>query len=142
MAETSIGTIEKKFFEYDKAFVLESEAVLDGFVLAYETYGTLSKERDNAILICHALSGDSHAAGLYEGDRTPGWWEDMIGPAKAFDTDKYFIICSNVIGGCKGSTGPGSVDPKVDEPYRLNFPVVTVEDMVHAQALLIDHLGI
>jgi homoserine O-acetyltransferase len=142
MAETSIGTVEKKYFEYDRAFVLESEAVLDGFVLAYETYGALSKERDNAILICHALSGDSHAAGWYEEDRTPGWWDDMIGPGKAFDTDKYFIICSNVIGGCKGSTGPGSIDPKTDEPYKLNFPVVTVEDMVHAQALLIDHLGI
>jgi len=142
MAEASVGIVEKQFFEYRGSFVLESEAKLEGFVLAYETYGRLNDERDNAILICHALSGDSHAAGWYGGDKKPGWWEDMIGPGKAFDTDKYFIICSNVIGGCKGSTGPGSFDPKAGSPFRLAFPVVTIGDMVHAQALLIDHLGI
>ena len=142
MAEASVGIVEKQFFEYKGSFVLESEAELDGFVLVYETYGRLTDERDNAILICHALSGDSHAAGWYGGDKKPGWWEDMIGPGKAFDTDKYFIICSNAIGGCKGSTGPGSIDPKAGSPFRLGFPVVTIGDMVYAQALLIDHLGI
>jgi homoserine O-acetyltransferase len=143
MVETaSIGTVEKRLFSYEKPFVLESEAVLDGFVLAYETYGALNKKRDNAVLICHALSGDSHAAGYYKGEQKPGWWNDMIGPGKAFDTHKYFVICSNVIGGCKGSTGPSSIDPDRGEPFRLSFPVVTIQDMVRAQALLIDHLGI
>jgi homoserine O-acetyltransferase len=142
MDESTVGIVEKRFFEYKGCFVLESEAELDGFVLAYETYGELNREKDNAILICHALSGDSHAAGYYAQDEKPGWWEDMIGPGKAFDTDKYFIVCSNVLGGCKGSTGPGSIDPTSENPFRLDFPVVTIGDMVHAQALLMDHLGI
>jgi homoserine O-acetyltransferase len=142
MAEATAGIVEKHLFEYGGRFLLESEAELDGFVLAYETYGELSKEKDNAILICHALSGDSHAAGYYAGDEKPGWWEDMIGPGRAFDTDKYFIVCSNVLGGCKGSTGPGSANPKTGDPFRLDFPVVTIGDMVHAQALLMEYLGI
>ena len=142
MAESTVGIVEKQYFEYKDRFVLESEAELDGFVLAYETYGTLNSEKSNAILICHALSGDSHAAGYYEGEEKPGWWEDMIGPGKAFDTDKYFIVCSNVIGGCKGSTGPESLDPATGSVFRLGFPVVTVGDMVNAQALLMDSLGI
>jgi homoserine O-acetyltransferase len=137
-----LSTIETQYFTYRKRFRLESEAELDGLTLAYETYGTLSEKRDNAVLICHALSGDAHAAGWHEGDGKPGWWDDMIGPGKAFDTERYFIICSNVIGGCKGSTGPSSTDPKTGEPYRLSFPVVTIADMVKAQALLMDHIGI
>jgi homoserine O-acetyltransferase len=137
-----MDAVETKYFEYTQEIVLESEAVLEGFVLAYETYGRLNRARDNAVLICHALSGDAHAAGTHRGDRTPGWWDDMIGPGKAFDTNRYFVVCSNVIGGCKGSTGPNSLSPKTGEPYRLTFPVVTIGDMVHAQALLLDYLGI
>ncbi len=94
------------------------------------------------ILIEHAFSGDSHAAGLYQGETAPGWWDDVIGPGKAFDTDKYFVICSNVIGGCRGSTGPSSIDPSTGKPYGTKFPIVTIGDMVQAQKHLIDHLGI
>ena len=97
--------------------------------------------RSNAILIVHALTGDAHVAGFHAGDKNPGWWDDMVGPGKAFDTDKYFIICSNVIGGCKGSTGP-SVNPFTGKPYGLDFPVISIGDMVNAQVGLIDHLGI
>ena len=111
--------------------------------LAFETYGELSPAKDNAILILHALSGDAHAAGFdHPHERQPGWWDIMIGPGKAFDTRKYFVICSNVIGGCKGSTGPSSIDPQTGRPYALNFPLVTIHDMVNAQRVLIDHLGI
>ena len=111
--------------------------------LAYETYGELSPAKDNAILILHALSGDAHAAGYHNPhERQPGWWNIMIGPGRAFDTRKYFVICSNVIGGCKGSTGPSSIDPQTGRPFALNFPLVTIHDMVNAQRELIDHLGI
>lgn len=138
----SVGTVRTRYFTWDQPFTLESEAVLSRVTLAYETYGTLNLRRDNAVLICHALSGDAHAAGYHPGDSKPGWWDVMIGPGKAFDTDRYFIICSNVLGGCKGSTGPGSVDPSTGEPYDLRFPVVTIGDMVNAQKLLVDSLGI
>jgi homoserine O-acetyltransferase len=121
---------------------LECGKSLGPVTLAYETYGRLNADRSNAILVCHALSGDAHAAGVHEGDDNPGWWEDMIGPGKAFDTDRYFVICSNVIGGCKGSTGPSSINPKTGKPYALDFPMITVADMVNAQRHLIDHLGI
>jgi homoserine O-acetyltransferase len=138
----SVGAAAVRYFEHRGRFTLESEAVLDGFVLAYETYGTLSESRDNVILICHALSGDAHAAGLHEGASKPGWWDDMIGPGKAFDTDRYFVICSNVLGGCKGSTGPSSINRKTGKPFLLTFPIITIADMVNSQALLLDHLGI
>jgi homoserine O-acetyltransferase len=104
--------------------------------LAYETYGTLNKQKQNAILVLHALSGDAHAAG------TTGWWDSLIGPDKGLDTNKYFVICSNVIGGCRGSTGPSSTNPKTGKPYGAYFPIVTIGDMVNAQKRLIDHLGI
>ena len=111
--------------------------------LAYETHGTLNGKRDNAILICHALSGDAHvAAHPGAAPERPGWWEAAVGPGKAFDTDRHFIVCSNVIGSCYGSTGPGSIDPKTGRPYGLSFPVVTVSDMVEAQRRLLDALGI
>ncbi len=106
------------------------------------TYGLLNEDKSNAILVCHALSGDAHAAGYHEGDSNPGWWDAMIGPGKAFDTDRYFVICSNVIGGCKGSTGPSSINPETGRPYALDFPFITVGDMVNAQRHLMDHLGI
>jgi len=122
---------------------LESGDRLGPITVAYETYGTLSDRCDNAILVQHALSGDAHVAGLHApDDKRPGWWDILIGPGKALDTDKYFIICSNVIGGCGGSTGPSSIDPRTGEPYGIRFPIITVGDMVEAQALLLDHLGI
>jgi len=138
----SVGIVETKYFHAESPFILESEAILDELTIAYETYGSLNREKDNAVLICHALSGDAHAAGYHKGDEKPGWWEEMIGPGKAFDTTQYYVICSNILGGCKGSTGPGSIDPKTAKPYGLDFPVVTISDMVHAQKLLIDFLSI
>ena len=141
----SIGLVETKYFTFADAapMQLDSGETLGPITLAYETYGRLNEDRSNAILICHALSGDSHAAGYYSpDDKGPGWWDDCIGPGKAFDTNKYCVICSNVIGGCRGSTGPGSIDLKTGKPYGLNFPVVTIGDMVRAQRHLIDHLGI
>jgi len=110
--------------------------------IAYETYGELAPDGDNAVLVCHALSGDAHAAGLHAGAREPGWWDAMVGPGKAFDTGRYFVVCANVIGGCRGSTGPSSADPATGRPYGLSFPLVTIPDMVEAQRLLLDHLGV
>jgi homoserine O-acetyltransferase len=111
--------------------------------LAYETYGRLNAERSNAILVLHALSGGAHAAGYHEREgHLPGWWDDCIGPGKALDTNRFFVICSNVLGSCYGSTGPSSPDPSTGRPYGLRFPVVTIGDMVRAQERLIDHLGI
>jgi homoserine O-acetyltransferase len=122
--------------------MLESGESLGPITVAYETYGTLNDQRSNAILILHALTGDAHAAGFHEGDEKPGWWDDMIGPGKAFDTDKYFMICSNVLGGCKGTTGPCSINPKTGKPYGLDFPVIGISDMVKVQKHLIDYLKI
>ena len=111
--------------------------------VAYETYGTLSEEKDNAILILHALTGDSHVAGKYSpDDKKAGWWDGMVGPGKAFDTDKYFIICSNILGGCRGTTGPNSINPETGREFALDFPVITIRDMVNTEKLLIDYLGI
>jgi len=126
----------------DEKFVLESGATLAELKIAYETYGELNEDKTNAVLICHALSGDAHAAGYHTGDKKPGWWHGMIGPEKAFDTDKYFIICSNVIGGCKGSSGPNSINSSTGKPYGLSFPIVSIKDMVRAQKKLIESLGI
>ena len=120
-------------------FETESGKTLSPVTLAYETYGALNSDKSNAVLILHALTGDAHAAGFHEGDKDPGWWDNMIGPGKAFDTDRYFIICSNVIGGCRGSTGPAALNPKTGKPYALDFPLVTIGDMVNAQRHLIDH---
>ncbi len=122
--------------------ILKSGVKFGPITLAYETYGQLNADKSNAILIFHALTGDAHAAGWHKDAKTAGWWDPMIGSGKAFDTDKYFIICANVIGGCKGSTGPSSVNPVTGKPYGLDFPVITIEDMVTSQKLLIDHFGI
>ncbi len=141
----SIGLVHPQAFTFaeDEPFRLESGAALSPVTLAYETYGRLNAARSNAILICHALSGGAHAAGyLAPDDSQPGWWDDCIGPGKAFDTDRFFVICSNVLGSCYGSSGPSSVDPVTGEPYGLRFPVVTIGDMVRAQVRLLDHLGI
>jgi homoserine O-acetyltransferase len=121
---------------------LESGEKIGTTTLAYETYGTLNKDRTNAILIPHALSGDAHVAGTHLGEKSPGWWDDMVGPGKGIDTDKYFVVCSNVLGGCKGSTGPSSINPRTGKPYGLEFPLVTIGDMVNAQRHLIDYLGV
>ncbi len=141
--ENSIGLVERQYFTFavDEPLPLDSGETLGPITLAYETYGQLNAEHSNAILILHALSGDAHAAGLNSAGKL-GWWDDCIGPGKAFDTDKYFVICSNVIGGCQGSTGPSSINPETGKPYGLHFPVVTVGDMVRAQRHLIDYLGI
>jgi homoserine O-acetyltransferase len=128
-------------FDLPSPLILESGRTLPSVRIAYETYGRLNRKKSNAILICHALSGDAHAAGLGSASH-PGWWDIVIGPGKAFDTDRYFIICSNVLGGCKGSTGPSSLDPDTGAPYGISFPVITIRDMVNAQKALIDHLGI
>ena len=144
--DASVGIVEKQFFTFaepPEPMVLASGARLGPVTIAYETYGTLSPERDNVILILHALTGDSHVAGFYSEARTkPGWWEIMVGPGKGIDTDQYFVICSNILGGCMGSTGPSSVNPETGKPYGLDFPVVTIGDMVEAQKRLLDHLGI
>jgi homoserine O-acetyltransferase/O-succinyltransferase len=136
-----VGAVETQTFTFD-ALKLESGERFGPVTLAYETYGCLNKERTNAVLITHALSGDAHAAGIHLGRNNPGWWDEFIGPGRAIDTDKYFVICSNVLGGCKGSTGPSSINPKTGKPYALDFPLVTINDIVCAQKNLIDHLGI
>ena len=122
---------------------LECGRTLGPIDVAYETYGALSPARDNAVLVFHALSGDAHAAGWHTPqDKHPGWWDVMIGPGKGLDTDRYFVICANVLGGCKGTTGPSSINPATGKPWGLDFPVITVEDMVKVHKGLIDHLGI
>ncbi|MBW2484370.1 MAG: homoserine O-acetyltransferase [Deltaproteobacteria bacterium] len=142
----SIGLVEKNFFTFAEppdSMILESNARLGPITIAYETLGTLNENKSNVILILHALSGDSHVAGYYsETDNKPGWWEIMVGPGKGIDTDKYFVICSNIIGSCMGSTGPSSINPATGNPYGFDFPVVTIGDMVKAQKALLDHLGI
>ncbi|UCH98267.1 MAG: homoserine O-acetyltransferase [Candidatus Aminicenantes bacterium] len=141
-----IGIVEKQYFTFGHTpgdmLELESGRRFGPVTLAYETYGRLNRDKSNAILIEHTLTSDAHAAGYHRGDKHPGWWDDMIGPGKAFDTRKYFVICSNVIGGCKGSTGPYSINPQTGKPFALDFPVITVADMVKAQKRLVDHLGI
>jgi homoserine O-acetyltransferase len=112
------------------------------FTMAYQTYGTLNADRSNAILICHALTGDQYAADPHPITGKPGWWETMVGPAKVLDTERYFLICINVLGGCMGSTGPQEIDPATGEPWALSFPVITIRDMVEAQRRVLDHLGI
>jgi len=145
MSTEGLGNVVTQYFtccEPPHELVLKSGEKLGPITVAYETYGQLNPDRSNAILICHALSGDAHAAGRHDGDKKPGWWDIMIGPGKAFDTNKYFVICSNVLGGCRGTTGPSSINPKTGEPYGLSFPVVTIDDMVHVQKHLLDHLQI
>ncbi len=144
-SDASVGVVETQYFTFAEPpneLPLESGDRLGPITLAYETYGALNAQRSNAVLVLHALSGDGHAAGYHAGEERPGWWDAMIGPGKALDTEKYFVLCSNVIGGCKGSTGPSSVNPTTGRPYGLAFPHVTIRDMVTAQERLITHLGI
>ncbi len=133
-----VVTTQIKQFE---SLELESGVVLSPVHVAYETYGTLNEAKTNAILVVHAFSGDAHAAGV-DAEGHKGWWDNMIGPGKGFDTNKYFVISSNVLGGCKGSTGPSSINPATGQRYAMTFPVITIGDMVRLQKLLIDSLGI
>ena len=142
MKEESVGVVETEYFNISEPIDLESGRVLEDVTVAYETYGELDKEKTNAILVCHALTGDAHAAGWHDGDKKPGWWDIAIGPGKALDSEKYFIICSNVLGGCKGTTGPMSINPKTGKEYGVEFPVITIKDMVEVQKRLVDSFGI
>lgn len=166
MEKRSVGVVKTQYLTFGEPpdeMVLDSGVKLGPVTLAFETYGRLNEDRNNAILICHALSGDAHVAGI-SGDESGisaadvgfgadgkvegadrkkfGWWDNMVGPGKAFDTDRYFVVCSNVIGGCRGSTGPVSINPATGRPYGLSFPVVTIADMVRAHKRLLDHLGV
>src|SRR6266446_4088912 len=129
-------------FGADKPFRLDAGIDLAPLQIAYQTYGELNAERSNAVLICHALTGDQHVANLHPVTQKPGWWETMVGPGRPIDTERYFVICPNVLGACMGTTGPASTNPRTGMPWGLDFPVITIRDMVRAQAMLLDHLGI
>lgn len=143
---STVGLVEKKFVTFAQPpddLVLDSGSHLGPVTLAYETCGTLNPDKSNAILVLHALSGDSHVAGYYSpDDPKPGWWDIMVGPGKAIDTDRYFVICSNILGSCMGSTGPSSINPESGRPWGCDLPMVTISDMVKAQKALVDHLGL
>ena len=142
-SENSVGLVTPQRVRFATPLTLKSGAVLPGFELAYETYGTLNAERSNAVLVCHALAGSHHVAGFYADDpENIGWWDNLVGPGKPLDTDKFFVIGVNNLGGCYGSTGPLSIRPETGKRYGADFPLVTVEDWVAAQARLADHLGI
>ena len=160
-AAGSVGTVDTQFIDLPHPIQLDCGRTLAPVRIAYETYGTLSPARDNVILVCHALSGDAHAAGVLNTapavstrdgfgaderdagrNRSLGWWDGMIGPSKAFDTDRFFVVSANLIGGCRGTTGPSSIDPSTGRPYGSTFPVVTVADMARALRALLDELGI
>jgi homoserine O-acetyltransferase len=139
----SVGIVTPRIARFTEPLKLKSGATIDAYELAYETYGTLNAERSNAVLICHALNASHHVAGYYADDpKNVGWWDNMIGPGKPVDTDRFFVIGVNNLGGCHGSTGPCSVDPKTGRQWGARFPMVTVEDWVAAQARLAEHLGI
>lgn len=137
-----VGLSDIADFPEDKPLPLDCGKSLGPFSIAYDTYGELNAEKSNAILVCHALTGDQFCARRHPVTQKPGWWETMIGPGKPIDTNRYFVICSNVLGGCMGSTGPSSFNPETGRPYGLDFPVITIADMVRAQRRLIDHLQI
>jgi len=144
--KSSIGPVEPKDFvkDYGEAgFVLENGKTLPALTIRYETYGKLNATADNAVWICSPLTADAHAAGWYtENDKKAGWWDELIGPGKAIDTDRFFVVCSNILGGCKGTTGPATINPRTGKPYGSTFPIITIGDMVHAQKELADGLGI
>lgn len=142
MLKKSYGLVDTDIVRIFEPLKLESGEVLNSYEIAYETYGTLDPDRKNAILICHGRSGNAHAAGHHEGEPSAGWWDIMIGPGKAFDTRKFFIISSNILGGCGGSTGPSSINPETGSQYGTSFPVVTIKDMVDAQRKLLEYLGV
>ncbi|MFA6613789.1 MAG: homoserine O-acetyltransferase, partial [Endomicrobiia bacterium] len=139
MSSKNVGIVETKYFTFND-LVLENKHKLSQVTVAYETYGTLSEKKDNAILIAHAFTGDAHCAGYHEGDEKPGWWDSMIGHKKAFDTDKYFVICSNVLAGCQGTTGPSSINSETGKEYGTDFPVISMADIVTVQKRLVEYL--
>ncbi|MEA5120793.1 MAG: homoserine O-acetyltransferase [Propionibacterium sp.] len=141
----SLGIVETKqvtLFDAGNPLTLVCGDQLNEVVIAYETYGTLNADASNAIYICHALTGDAHAAGWHEGDKHPGWWDTMIGPGKAIDTNRWFVISSNLLGGCQGSTGPGSINPATGKPWGLDFPLLDMSDFVTVHRALIARLGV
>ena len=139
----SVGIVTPQFVHIDKPLELKSGSTLNGYHLVYETYGHLNADRSNALLVCHALSGNHHVAGIYaDKPKSTGWWDNMVGPGKPIDTNKFFVIGINNLGGCHGSTGPASIDPSTNHPYGAKFPLVTVEDWIETQAQLAEHLGI
>ncbi|MBA6130462.1 MULTISPECIES: homoserine O-succinyltransferase MetX [Pseudomonas] len=141
--EDSVGLVVPQTARFDEPLALACGRSLASYELVYETYGTLNASASNAVLICHALSGHHHAAGYHAAtDRKPGWWDSCIGPGKPIDTNRFFVVSLNNLGGCNGSTGPSSVNPATGKPYGAEFPVLTVEDWVHSQARLADRLGI
>src|SRR5262245_27325085 len=141
--QNSPGLVVAQKAHFDRPIKLKSGAVLPAYDLAYETYGTLNAARSNAVLVCHALNASHHVAGRYEGEKeATGWWDNLVGPGKALDTDRFFVVGSNYIGSCFGSTGPASTNPATGKPWGADFPIVTVEDWVAAQARLADYLGI
>lgn len=144
--EGSVGLVETQYFTFaypPNKFVMDNGMKLGPITVAYETYGELNESGDNVIIIEHALTASAHAAGKHKpDDKYPGWWDVMIGPGRAFDTEKYYVVCSNILGGCYGTTGPSSINPETGKPYGMSFPVVTIRDMVNVQKALIDHLGI
>src|SRR5512144_2082548 len=129
-------------FPASEPLPLDCGASLAPFSIAYQTYGELNRDKSNLVRVWHALTGDQHAANLHPVTGKPGWWETMVGPGKPIDTNRYFVICPNVVGACMGSTGPSSINPETGRPWGLEFPVITIRDMVRAQAMLLDHLGI
>jgi homoserine O-acetyltransferase/O-succinyltransferase len=138
-----VGLVAPRDFVSDEPFACEHGQELPGFTLRYESYGRLNAARDNTVLVCHALSGDHHCAGIHSlNDRKPGWWNNLIGPGKALDTNRYHVLCANVLGGCQGSTGPMSIDPRTGQPYGTTFPLVTIRDMVRSQKRWLDSLGL
>src|SRR5262245_41742534 len=161
LAAGSVGSVETQYLDLPEPVRLDCGRELHPVRVAYETYGALSPRRDNVILVCHALSGDAHAAGFSKAPpehstrdgfgaedrdgaagKALGWWDGMIGPGKAFDTDRFFVVSTNLLGGCRGTTGPSSVDPVTGRPYGSDFPVITVADMVRAERAFLDGLGI
>ena len=143
LKDNSVGIITPKTVDIHQNLKLDCGKDLESFSLVYETYGKLNTKKDNAILICHALSGDHHAAGYHSSDdKKPGWWDSCIGPGKPFDTNKFFIVSLNNLGGCKGSTGPNTIDKKTGNEFGPDFPIITVNDWVNSQKLLADYLEI
>jgi homoserine O-acetyltransferase/O-succinyltransferase len=142
LAQVTNPQSEIVHFGADDPLPLDCGGSLVSFSIAYQTYGTLNADKSNLVLVCHALTGDQHVANLHPVTGKPGWWETMVGPGKPIDTDRYFVLCPNVVGGCMGSTGPSSINPTTGHAYGPDFPVITVRDMVRAQAKLLDHLGI
>ena len=141
----SVGLVQTqtvRLFPSDAPLRLAHDGELTPVDVAYETYGTLAADASNAVVVCHALTGDAHAAGFHAGDQRPGWWDNLIGPGKPLDTDRFFVVCSNLLGGCQGTTGPGSVNPATGEPYGLDFPVLMMGDLVEVHRALARHLGI